>query len=455
MMKGYLTTFLALSLSIFIGFILLLTQGALRNGEKVRLECAVDTAMNATLGEYHIGLFETYDLLYVDTSYLVHGPCKEHLEERLSYYIKGNLQIPWGWISLDKVEITSMETAVADFGASMRKQAITYIQDKGEVHQWQVLPCVEVLRFLDEGDPFTEWGGLMESITGMELPKIQNEEGIWEEVPLLNPADAIFSLAGSDIFYLAKVDLKQVSANCIHLENYISHRQPENTRSINRTYTEDENAYLNYLFEKLGNFHNPASGALLSCQLEYVVCGKESDRENVYEVGKRLFRMRFTDNVSCAFSDGYLRAEAELLADTLQAVQLNPVFREPVVKSILYACAFLETVNDIRNLCQGKTVPITKSSHNMSIESVLTGTTYESDGGGGLSYQEYLAGMLLLTDEKQLNLRVLDIMEMEMRKRDGNEHFSMDWCVERYEFEISAQSNFGDVWNIKRKCGYF
>ena len=189
--------------------------------------------------------------------------------------------------------------------------------------------------------------------------------------------------------------------------------------------------------------------------MEYIACGKASDRENVYEVGKRLFRMRFTDNVSCAFSDGHLRAEAELLVDTLQAVQLNPAFREPVVKSILYACAFLETVNDIRNLYHGKTVPITKSSHNMSIESVLSGTTYESDGGGGLSYQEYLAGMLLLLDEKQLNLRVMDLMEMEMRKRDGNEQFSMDWCVERYEFEVSSKNNFGDMWNIKRKCGYF
>ena len=455
MMKGYLTTFLALSLSIFIGFILLLTQGALRNGEKVRLECAVNTAMNATLGEYHIGLFETYDLLYVDTSYLVHAPCKEHLAERLRYYIKGNLQIPWGWISLDNVEITALETAAADFGSSMRNQAITYIHDKGENHQWQVLPYIEVLRLLDGGDPLAEWNGLMESIAGMELPKIQNEEGIWEEVPLLNPADAIFSLSGSDIFYLAKVDLKKVSANRVHLENYISHRQPENTGSVNRTYIQDENAYLNYLSEKFGNFHNPASESLLSCQLEYIVCGKASDRENVYEVGKRLFRMRFTDNVSCAFSDGHLRAEAELLVDTLQAVQLNPTFREPVVKSILYACAFLETVNDIRNLYHGKTVPITKSSHNMSIESVLSGTTYEGDGGEGLSYQEYLAGMLLLLDEKQLNLKVMDLMEMEMRKRDGNEQFSMDWCVERYEFEVSSKNNFGDMWNMKRKCGYF
>lgn len=454
-MKGYLTVFLALSLSLFMGFILLLMQGALRNGEKVKLECAVDTAMNATLGEYHIGLFEAYDLLYIDASYLKERPCEERLRERLWYYTEENISIPWGRIYLKDIEMVSVETAAAGFGASMKEQAITYIRDKGEDHQWQVIPYVETLRRLEAGDAFSKWGSLMGEIAGMELPRIQNTEGMWEEVPLLNPADAIFSLAGSDIFYLAKADIGGVSPSHISLEDYISHRQPVNTQSIDRQYTEDDNAYLNYLFEKFGNYQNPASGDVLSCQLEYVACGKDSDRGNVWEVGSRLFRIRFEDNVTCAFADGQLRAEAELVASALQAVQMKPGFKEPVVKSILYACAFLETVSDMRNLYQGGSVPVTKSNHSMSIAGVLSGTTYESNEAKGLSYQEYLAGMLLMTDENTLNLRVMDLMEMEMRRLDGNRYFSMDWCIERYEFIIFAGSNFGDDWSINRKCGYF
>ena len=75
MMKGYLTVFLSLSLSLLAGFVLFLTEYAIRNAEKIRLECAADTAMNAVLSEYHIDLF--------DASYLNKNPSITNVEERL------------------------------------------------------------------------------------------------------------------------------------------------------------------------------------------------------------------------------------------------------------------------------------------------------------------------------------------------------------------------------------
>ena len=85
MMKGYLTVFLSLSLSILTGFILLLTGNAIRNTVKVRYECAVDTGMNAVLSEFHAKLLERYDLIYVDASYLEKQPSVLHVEDRLRY----------------------------------------------------------------------------------------------------------------------------------------------------------------------------------------------------------------------------------------------------------------------------------------------------------------------------------------------------------------------------------
>ena len=63
MMKGYLTVFLSLSLSVLAGFVLLLTGSAIRNGEKLRLEGDVDIAMNSALAEFSIPLHERYGLL--------------------------------------------------------------------------------------------------------------------------------------------------------------------------------------------------------------------------------------------------------------------------------------------------------------------------------------------------------------------------------------------------------
>ena len=89
-MKGYLTVFLALSLSFMTGFILLLTGSAVKNAGKVRLECAVDTGMNAVLSEFHRELLERYGLIYIDASYLGNEPSIANVENRLKYYVEEN-----------------------------------------------------------------------------------------------------------------------------------------------------------------------------------------------------------------------------------------------------------------------------------------------------------------------------------------------------------------------------
>lgn len=457
MMKGYLTIFLSLSLSLLVGFVLLLTGGALRNGEKVRFESAVDVSMNATLAEYHVGLLEKYDLFYIDTSYLGSEPAKENLESRLSYYLDKNTDMPWGRLVIEEVEIEMLETAVAAGGASMQNQAVTYILNYGEPvdRQHPILHQMEEIRRLEAQDPMAGWNALMEQLAVMELPKVQNEEGIWEEVPLSNPADVIYGMAGSDLLYLAEIDLRTAGAVSVRPEDYISHRQIQNKESMGREYLRDEGAFLAYLFEKMGCFRHSADSMLLNYQLEYVACGRNSDFENAKAVGERLFRWRFADNLSCALADGNLRGQADAAASALQAVQLQETFKEPVVQSILYACAFLESVNDVRVLYQGGEVPLRKNSHNMSVGHVLNGSRYQINTGDGLTYKEYLAGMLLLLEEETLNLRVMDIMEMEMRMLDENPYFAMDWCVERYDAKISVINNFGDKWSISRRYGFY
>ena len=61
----------------------MLIGGVIKNAGKVRLECALDTSMNAVLSEYNITLFERYGLLYIDASYLGRKPAISNVEERL------------------------------------------------------------------------------------------------------------------------------------------------------------------------------------------------------------------------------------------------------------------------------------------------------------------------------------------------------------------------------------
>ena len=187
----------------------------------------------------------------------------------------------------------------------------------------------------------------------------------------------------------------------------------------------------------------------------YIAKGRESDLENVRAVAGSLFELRFADNTACALADGDLRAQAIAAAEMLQAVKLNAEFLDPVAESILYACAFLETVSDMRTIYAGGCVPVRKSDHGMSVDRVLGGRLYSGHSANGWDYGQYLASMILLIGDKNSNLRAMDIMEMDMRFRDNNKNFKMDWCVERYEAEITARGSYLSRFFLRRKYGYF
>lgn len=462
-MKGYLTIFLALSLSLLTGFILLLTGNAVKNGVKIRYECAADTGMNAVLSEFHIGLLERYGLIYVDTSYLERQPDIANMEERLWYFMEENTRgvlvkrnAPWGNLNLEKVAIPAFETAAADFGASMRNQAILYVEDTGISGIEREVPRqMGEIRALQAASPLAGWSSIMEQLAGMELPLIQNEKGEWEEVPLSNPADWVYSLVGSDVLFLAQADLYSVSPAKISLGEYISHRPIENTDCEERNFRGEEDLFLTYLFDRMGYLGNFREDSFLSCQLEYIAKGKDSDLDNVRAVAGSLFELRFADNTACALGDGDLRAQAAAAAEMLQAVQLKAEFKDPVAESILYACAFLETVGDMRAIYAGGAIPVRKSGHGMSVDRVLDGSLYTSQSADGWNYGQYLASMILLVGDKKMNLRAMDIMEMDLRLRDNNGNFKMDWCVERYEAEITARGSYLSRYFLRRKYGYF
>lgn len=462
MMKGYLTVFLSLSLSLLTGVILFLTQSAVRNGGKERLEGAADIGMNAVLGEYGIALLDRYGLLYLDASYLGQEPSAVNVESRLAYYMNKNLNPNsvnrglWGKLYLQEAAIISIQTAAAGNGDSMKRQAAAYAGDCG-IHrkEAQVTEYMETIETFAEQDVAEEWKCLMEELSGMELPRVKNKKGQWEEVPLGNPADSVFGLLGSDVLYLINADLSSVGTESIDLEEYISHRTFQ-ALAAEETDEADEVLFLHYLFEKMGSYRRVRENAVLHCQLEYIVSGKGSDFENLEAVAETLMKWRFADNVSCAFSDSSLCGEALAVARELHAVQLKPEFEVPVMKSILYACAYLETIGDLKCLFSGGCVPVSKGKLQTGVLQVLSGSIMEiSSGAAGLCYEQYLACMLMCLSEEEKNLRTMDIMEMDIRRLTKNPYFAMDWCLERFQAEILVKDSWGKEYRLTRTYGYY
>ena len=314
-MKGYLTVFLSLTLGILTTFVMVLIGHAVQNGCKVRLECVTDIGMNSTLGEYQIALFERYGLLYIDTSYETQEPSVSNLERRLHFYLSQNTKeeanSPWGSLAVQEVSVYDAVTAAYGYGNSMKYQAMQVAKEtKGKMGAWADFKRIDEIAGLDGSNMFDEWGALMAQIAEMELPQILNEKGEWEIVPLANPADGIYALAGGDILYQAGIRAEGISATRIQKSDYISERAEDTLLRFGRIGIKetDTDLFLSYLFDKMGNYGRLHKESLLDLQLEYVAMGKASDYDNLRAVVGKLFLWRFAANADAVFGNAGLHS---------------------------------------------------------------------------------------------------------------------------------------------------
>lgn len=459
-MKGSITAFLALSLSFLTGFVLLLTGNAVGNAGKVRLEGAVDLGMNSVLGEFHTKLHERYGLLYIDTSYEGREPSIQNLESRLDFYIRQNSNKqgkgkPWGGFLLEDVKVAEIVTAAQGKGNSLKYQAVCYRQDCGKGEKIIYGTAAEEAEFFGSFDAMSEWSAIMRQIEMMELPMVLNEQNEWEEVPLRNPAEAVFSLTGSDLLYLVSSDTYEIGVGLIQPQAYISGRTIQNLASKSSKEA-DTRVFVEYLFDKMGNYGRMKGGSFLQYQLEYIAIGARSDYENLKGVAEQLLAWRFAENASYALPDSGLYAQALSVAEQLQAVKLKEDFKEPVARSIVYACAYLESLGEVGCLLSGGRVALEKSHWSTSVEQVLSVDIPKIGSmDAGLSYEEYLFCMIMLLSEDTRNLRSMDIMEMDIRYLTGNTKFSMDWCVERFTAKAHAKGSLGNEYFLNRTYGYY
>lgn len=176
-------------------------------------------------------------------------------------------------------------------------------------------------------------------------------------------------------------------------------------------------------------------------------------------VAKWLLRWREAANVLYILSDGSKIAEAEAMALALTAVALCPELAEPVKYTILFAWAYVESLQDVRTLLRGGRVPIfkTASDWKTGINSIknVKGSLSDDSGGRGLNYKEYLQIMLFLQSQEDRTYRAMDIMEMDIRRTPGNGKFCLDGCFDTYQANLSVSSGFGYSYEMTRFYGFY
>ncbi len=475
---------MALVLPLILSLYFALLQGARMNAARLEVTCAADAAADAAMAEFSAALFSRYDLFFIDTSYGT-GICSETaLASRLTYYFDKNLMPSPVLSLLGAGSFTNLQGAgvmvtgtryAADAGfLPLRQQIYAYMS--ADPAGSLAAGLAEVLD-LWEGLPIDPgaWSGRMEE-AGKGLEDLldrsrRRQEAQKEEEGGSGEEDAgreenllseFLSFKKQPVLAQVLGEEARVSSCKADLPALFSHRgRILGTGLVTdncHDYPQASSLILNaYLAEKCGSYTKAREGSLLQYQLEYILGGRESDEANLEQAVEKLLLVRWALNGFFLIQDPARQAEIGTSAAALSLALLIPEF-EPVVKAVLLAAwAYLESIQDLKILLRGGKIPLLKNAETWrtDLESLAHMTTSETvQGGGGLSYGEYLQILLYIEGMNLRCSRLMDIMEMDIRRTPGNLAFQMDGCLDSFAMEAIARDGLGLTYTVSRNVTY-
>ncbi len=193
--------------------------------------------------------------------------------------------------------------------------------------------------------------------------------------------------------------------------------------------------------EKSGEDHELFA---LDYEVEYILYGHTSDRENLESAITGIFALRTLLNLVYLYTSQGKGEILENIVDALSVAAVIPVIGQ-VVKLLLMICwSAAEAVVDCAALADRRKVPLMKndSSWNLTMSQLLAigknggnAADYVRDGTKGLSYENYLLILLLLTPAEEKMIRMTQLMETNIRLMEGYEDFCFSRCITAAEFE--------------------
>lgn len=208
-----------------------------------------------------------------------------------------------------------------------------------------------------------------------------------------------------------------------------------------------------YAFEKFQSFTDGAETPL-AYEIEYLLGGKEGDRENLSSVVKKLLLLREISNLAFLYTNPQKRGELAACASALSFLLLIPEGMTFVQGVLAAGWAYIEGIADVKALLSGGCVPLVKDSGSWKTQlsdlRADTGISTEK----GADYEEYLRILLMSVPEQELVMRIMDVIEVNLRQEEGKEKFAFDACIDTVavSFQIAGPEN--KIWQAERMYSY-
>lgn len=195
------------------------------------------------------------------------------------------------------------------------------------------------------------------------------------------------------------------------LESHLWEKDPDSSDTLK------DNFYgICYAMEFFNKYTSSDRDRPLDCEVEYMICGKDNDYDNLKGVVYRIIAHRLPVNLAYLLTDSSRVAEVEAIAAVLALI---PGVTYSAVKYLLLGCwAYAETIADIRVLLDGNKVQLIKSSAswNTDIYNLAGLTRLGTDGYEGvdaIGYEEFLA-VLLAEHAGDMYIRMADLIQMKL-----------------------------------------
>lgn len=441
MRKGEITVFLSVVFVLMISFVSGILQASSIQAAKNLGRLETDRAIYSVFGEYQKELLEQYHVFGLDGSYGTGSYTEENLISRMHYYGTEGTEH----------EITDIQYLTDNSGQAFREQVLTYME------QTNGIGMIRKFTGLTE-----EWEE--QEIQGNEMEKIREEstQEIEEISSMLeNTADTGSGEKEADVenpfHFMDKIEQYGIlsvvlpkdmilSEKEITLESQVSYRNLRTGRGSfpSRTGTdgiEEKLLFDEYVIDRYTSAvpegESDEKNRTLDYEIEYILAGKTSDKENLESVLFRIFLIRMALNYAFLLTDTEKQGQAEILALAVAALLLVPEAVEGIKHLVLIAWAAGESVTDIRTLLSGKRAALVKTTDNWqtSLTSLFTlgegSGTEENDAQEGIYYKDYLRILLFLENSKDVTMRALDRIEENLRTEQKLGFFHADQCVTR------------------------
>ena len=474
--KGSVTIYISLLSSVFLVLFQIMLQSVQLQGGKIQAVTGVEEGLYSVFAQFDRELLQKYHVFFMDGGYgtdtlqtgIIYQTIADHVE--ISCNSQKTLLDRYGdnlWNLRREMGSITAYTLASDLkGQAFKTQAIDYMKSSVGIQGIQLL-----LSGANSGQDIQTETVLQNTVQKVENAKNAYENAKTQSTELgeetdkkKNPLETIRQLQKKGILTLVIPENAIVSSASINKETRFSNRTCN--QGIGLTYTgvgtdtyTDNVLFCEYMLQHLTSYGDTTDEIGLAYQLEYVICGKETDMENLKSIANRLLATREAANMVYLTTNTTCQTQIHELALALTTAVGAPALEGVMALALEAAWAFGESLLDVRTLFEGGEIPLVKTqeSWRLSLEKLadlpelLEGKS--TNNNNGIGYREYLRMMLLLENMEQQVFRSMDVVEQTMKNMAGKEYFRWDLCVSYMEasFEFSCNNiNF----SVTRDYGY-